>query len=73
MGYTVKYKYYRSVKKSSKYAAKITKKSSTYINTKGKKGSKYYYKVRVIVYDGNKLIAQTELKQCKYGVRSWSK
>ena len=73
MGYTVKYKYYRSVKKSSKYAAKITKKSSTYINTKGKKGTKYYYKAKVLVYDGNKLIAQTELKQCSYGVRRWSK
>ena len=73
MGYTVKYKYYRSVKKSSKYAAKITKKSSSYINTKGKKGTKYYYKARVLVYDGNKLIAQTELKQCSYGARSWSK
>ena len=73
MGYTVKYKYYRSVKKSSKYTAKITKKSSTYINTKGKKGTKYYYKAKVLVYDGKKLIAQTELKQCRYGVRSWNK
>ncbi|MDO4353242.1 MAG: hypothetical protein Q4D00_08995, partial [Clostridia bacterium] len=73
MGYTVKYKYYRSVKKSSKYTAKITKKSSTYINTKGKKGTKYYYKAKVLVYDGKTLIAQTELKQCSYGVRRWSK
>ena len=73
MGYTVKYKYYRSVKKSSKYTAKVTKKSSTYINTKGKKGTKYYYKAKVLVYDGKKLVAQTELKQCRYGVRSWSK
>ena len=73
MGYTVKYKYYRSVKKSSKYAAKITKKSSVYINTKGRKGTKYYYKAKVLVYDGKTLIAQTELKQCRYGVRGWSK
>ena len=73
MGYTVKYKYYRSVKKSSKYAAKITKKNSTYINTKGKKGTKYYYKAKVLVYDGKTLIAQTELKQCGYGSRIWSR
>ena len=73
MGYTVKYKYYRSVKKSSKYAAKITKKNSTYINTKGKKGTKYYYKAKVLVYDGKTLIAQTELKQCRYGSRIWSR
>ena len=73
MGYTVKYKYYRSVKKSSKYTAKITKNSGTYINTKGRKGTKYYYKAKALVYDGKTLIAQTELKQCRYGVRNWSK
>ena len=73
MGYTVKYKYYRSVKKSSKYTAKLTKKNSTYINTKGRKGTKYYYKAKVLVYDGKTLIAQTALKQCGYGVMTWSK
>ena len=31
------------------------------------------YILKVLVYDGNKLIAQTELKQCRYGVRTWSK
>ena len=73
-GYTVKYKFYRSTKKSSKYEAKITKTEGRYINTKGKKGTKYYYKAKLMVYDteGN-LIAQTELKQCKYGLRTWSK
>ena len=73
MGYTVKYKYYRSVKKSSKYTAKLTKKNSTYLNTKGRKGTKYYYKAKVLVYDGKTLIAQTALKQCGYGVMTWSK
>ena len=73
MGYTVKYKFYRSTEKASKYTAKITKKSSVYINTKGRKGTKYYYKAKVLVYDGKTLIAQTELKQCRYGVRGWSK
>ena len=73
MGYTVKYKYYRSTKKASKYSAVKTKAGYTYINTKGKKGSRYYYKARVLVYEGKKLIAQTELKQCSYGMRVWSK
>lgn len=73
MGYTVKYRYYRSVKKVSKYTAVKTKTSKTYINTKGKRGSKYYYKVRAVVYDGDKVIAQSALKQCKYAVRTWSK
>ena len=62
-GYTVKYKYYRSVKKSSSYKAMKTKSTTTYINTTGKKGTKYYYKVRVYVYDEGKLVARTELKQ----------
>ena len=73
MGDTVKYKYYRSVKKSSKYTALKTKALNSYVNTKGKKGTKYYYKAMVLVYDGKTLIAQTELKQCRYGVRSWNK
>ena len=73
-GYTVKYKFDRSTKKSSKYIATVTKTENTYTNTTGKKGTKYYYKARLAVYDtdGN-LVAQTELKQCKYGLRTWSK
>ena len=73
-GYTVKYKFYRSTKKSSKYIATVTKTENTYTNTTGKKGTKYYYKARLAVYDtdGNQ-VAQTELKQCKYGLRTWSK
>ena len=62
-GYTVKYRYYRSVKKSSSYKALKTKKTTTYINTTGKKGIKYYYKVGVYVYDNGKLVGKTALKQ----------
>ena len=70
LGYTVKYKFYRSTKKSSAYKAKITQNAGTYINTNGKKGARYYYKARILVYDKNgKLVAQTELKQCKYACR----
>ena len=72
-GYTVKYKFYRSEKKSSKYTAAKVKDTNTYINTVGKKGTKYYYKAKALVYDGDKLVGQTVLKQCKYGVRTWSK
>ena len=73
MGYTVKYKFYKSTKKASKYKAVKTKTSNSYINTKGKKGTRYYYKAKVMVYGGKTLIAQTELKQCSYGARTWSK
>ena len=72
-GYTVKYKFYRSTKKASKYVSKGEKTADTYINTAGKKGTKYYYKAKALVYDGDKLAGQTELKQCRYGVRTWSK
>ena len=73
MGYTVKYKFYKSTKKASKYKAVKTRPSNSYINTTGKKGTRYYYKAKVMVYDGKTLTAQTELKQCSYGARTWSK
>ena len=72
--YTVKYKFYRSTKKSAGYKAVLTKKAPTYYNTYGKKGTMYYYKARVMIYDkdGN-FVAQTALKQCKYANRLWTK
>lgn len=73
MGFTVKYKYYRSVKKSSKYKELRTKEDTAFVNTQGKKGEKYYYKVRAAVYDGNRLIAQSALKQCSCAQRVWKK
>lgn len=73
-GYTVKYKFYRSTKKSAGYKAMKTGKSGIYINTYGKKGTMYYYKARVMIYDKNgNFVAQTALKQCKYANRLWTK
>ena len=73
-GYTVKYRFYRSTKKAAGYKAAVTKKTASYTNTGGKKGTKYYYKVQVRVYDANgKLAAKTALKQCKYASRTWTK
>lgn len=74
IGYTVKYRFYRSQKKTSAYKAMLTKDKPVYINTNGKTGTKYYYKVQLRVYDQNgKLIAATTLKQCKYACRTWTK
>ena len=74
LGYTVKYRYYRSTKKASAYKSAVTKSTKTYLNTAGKKGKMYYYKAQVRVYDENgKLIAKTALKQCKYASRTWSR
>ncbi|MBR4861006.1 MAG: hypothetical protein IKU09_02260, partial [Firmicutes bacterium] len=73
-GYTVKYNFYRSTKKSSKYQSMLIKDGKSYTNTKGKKDRRYFYKVRVQVYDAEgKLIARTALKQCKYAKRVWTK
>mgnify|MGYP002672293538 CR=1 FL=1 len=73
MGYTVKYRFYRSQKKSTGYKALATKKNNTFVSTKGTKGKKYYYKVKVLVYDNDKLIAQTKLGQCSAGAKKWKK
>ena len=73
-GYTVKYRFYRSTKKTAGYKAAVTKKTASYTNTSGKKGTKYFYKVQVRVYDENgKLTAKTALKQCKYASRIWTR
>ena len=74
LGHTVKYRFYRSTKKTAGYKAAVTKKTASYTNTSGKKGTKYFYKVQVRVYDENgKLTAKTALKQCKYASRTWTK
>ena len=71
LGYTVKYKFYRSTKKSASYKAALEKADKTYTNTTGKKGTKYYYKARVMVYDAQgELVTKTELKQCRYACRT---
>lgn len=58
MGYTVKYRFYRSTKKNAGYKLLKTRTVNTYTGTVGKKDRKYYYKVQVLVYDGKKLIAK---------------
>ena len=74
LGFTVKYRFYRSTKKAASYKSTVTKKTATYTNTSGKKGTKYFYKVQARVYDENgKLVAKTALKQCKYASRTWTK
>ena len=74
MDYTVKYRFYRSEGKSSAYKQMVTKKEPSYTSTNGKKGTKYFYKAQIIVYDKTgKLIASTKLEQCSYASAVWSK
>lgn len=70
LGYTVKYKFYRSTIKNAKYVGKFETTAKTYTNPTGKKGTRYYYKARVMVYDAQgELVAKTALTQCKYACR----
>ena len=73
LGYTVKYQFYRSTKKDAGYKLRKTSCKNSFISTKGTKGRKYYYKARVLVYDGSELVAGSALKQCSYGARTWTK
>lgn len=66
MGYTVKYKYYVSRKASSGYELKSTKSSKTYTYKKGKLYRKYYFKVKIFVYnDEDEIVAKTALSDCR--------
>lgn len=68
-GYTVKYTYYRAT--SGSYKTMLTKNTQTYLNTIGKKGVKYSYKVKVAVYDkDSNLIVMTKLSDCRAAVRT---
>lgn len=68
--YTVKYTYYRAAKKASNFKIMKVKDTKTYTNTSGKKGVKYFYKVKISVFDKNgDLIAATKLSDCKTAYR----
>ena len=72
-GFTVEYKFYRSTKSNAKYGtAKIVKTENTYLNTAGTKGTKYYYKAKLVVKDKNgTVVATTPLTQCLYACRTF--
>lgn len=73
-GYTIKYRFYRSTQKSSGYKRMFLSEQPIYINTHGKRGTMYYYKAIALAYNKDgKLIAKTELKQCRYAKRRWTK
>lgn len=73
-GYTIKYRFYRSTQKSSGYKRMFLSEQPIYINTHGKRGTVYYYKAIALAYNKDgKLIAKTELKQCRYAKRRWTK
>lgn len=75
LGYSVEYRLYRSTKKASKFAFKSKKNGhSTLVDTKGKKGTRYYYKVKITVYDRyGSQVASTKLEQCAYTSCKWTK
>ena len=72
-GYTVSYKFYRSTKSNKNFGtAKITKTENTYLNTSGTKGTKYYYKAKLVVKNAaGEVVATTPLTQCLYACRTF--
>ena len=47
---------------------------TSYVNTTGTKGTRYYYKARVMIYDTDgSLAAYARLEQCTYACRVWTK
>ena len=72
-GYTVEYKFYRSTKSNKNFGtAKVTKTTNTYLNTSGVKGTKYYYKAKLVVKNAEgEVVATTPLTQCLYATRTF--
>ena len=71
-GYTVEYKFYRSTKSNKGFKAMVTKTTGTYTNTKGVKGTKYYYKAKLVVKNAaGEVVATTPLTQCLYATRTF--
>ena len=72
-GFTVEYKFYRSTKSNKNFGkAMITKTEGTYTNTKGVKGTKYYYKAKLVVKNAaGEVVATTPLTQCLYATRTF--
>ena len=71
-GFTVEYKFYRSTKSNKGFKAMITKTTGTYTNTKGVKGTKYYYKAKLVVKNAEgEVVATTPLTQCLYATRTF--
>ena len=73
LGYTVKYKFYRSTSKNGTYSYKFTS-DEAYTNTAGTKGKTYFYRIKAVVYDAdNNVVAETKIKDCKYASRKFGK
>ena len=72
-GYTVEYKFYRSTKSNKNFGtAKVVKTENTYLNTSGTKGTRYYYKAKLVVKNAaGEVVATTPLTQCLYATRTF--
>lgn len=74
-GYTVEYRFYRSTKSNKNFGKyKKASEDATYTNTAGKTGTKYYYKVVIVIRNAEgEVVASTPLKHCSYATRTWNK
>lgn len=67
LGYTIKYKYYRSGAKAAGYVHKKTSEETKFKDRSCSSGNKYYYRVKLFVYKDGKSVAKTSLKKCSAG------
>lgn len=73
-GFTLKYKFFRRAEDAGAYELMLEKDFAKYINTKGIKGTRYFYKGSIAVYapDGT-LAAEAPYAGCLYASRIWIK
>lgn len=73
-GFALKYKFFRRAEDAGAYELMLEKDSAKYVNTKGVKGTRYFYKASIAVYapDGA-LTAETPYAKCLYASRLWIK
>ena len=67
LGYTIKYKYYRSGSKAAGYKLKKIDSETKFKDKSCNAGNKYYYRAKIFVYKDGKSVAKTSLKKCSAG------
>lgn len=73
-GFTLKYRFFRRAEDAGAYELMLEKDSAKYVNTKGLKGTRYFYKASIAVYALDEtLAAEMPYAGCLYASRIWIK
>lgn len=69
-GFTLKYKFFRRAENEDAYELMLEKDFAKYINTKGIKGTRYFYKGSIALYTADGILAaETPYEKCLYASR----